>query len=138
MFVAFLIHFQQGNVFFYLKSVFFLQKNQYHFCLLNLLVLVLLQNFLYKIWSSNIFIMLLIINFFSISLIFVLQFVCFCFFLTKLVTKSIILSTAVTEVVVANLLILDILPLNSFILALIAVAVAKLQVFLLQPHLFQH
>ena len=27
MFVAFLIHFQQGNVFFYLKSVFFTKKS---------------------------------------------------------------------------------------------------------------
>ena len=63
----------------------------------------------------------MISNFFSVSLIFVLQTV----FLTKLLTLGILLSTAVRAVIVAKLVILHILFLTLFILALSAVIVAN-------------
>ena len=69
---------------------------------------------IYLSWS-------MISNFFSVSLIFVLQTV----FLTKLLTLGILLSTAVRAVIVAKLVILRILFLTLFILALSAVIVAN-------------
>ena len=92
---------------FYLKQLFylsflvyhinlsFLQNLQYHFCLLNLLLLILQKNVLtlsYQI--SNIFIMIMIIgNFFSSSLF-------SSSFLTKLLTLYILFSTATKTVVI--------------------------------------